>query len=1060
MKPKTNPFLRSSLLAAAAIGLAASSALAVDYNWGDTVTDSFSINATDVARDVVGGGSDTPYTFNNNTGDMGIYWRGSLADRTFIHFDLSTLQGTTITGNTSLNYTVNATWGGVVTGSTINTADTAWTYSNGGATPAFTPISGATNATGSFTTGQVATWSFGNTVMQGFVDSPSTFYGLVLNGASGTSAHLTGTPTLTGTYTVGEVRVLNGTDWNAASYDNVTNTLSISGSSTVAGGKLSLATGTTLAVSDSATLGSGSFSGTILNNGTISYASSSAQTLSGAISGSGSLTKSGAGTLTLSGANTHNGTTLTTGTLIAELSTTKNGLGSGAVSVGSGTTLQLNNLNTSGSTVMLSNAFSSTGTLILSFAAGTTGRNTMFTSSSLSSFTGAIQLTSSGATGDKMNLAGIGTVNASLLVNNGQTVFTGINTGANVFSGGTTISGNGNSEGMGAIRMDPSSSFGGNVNLAADAKIQGGNTTTSVLSATVQSGVAGTQILTVDGNFTASGAIGGGTGTLAVQKTGTGSVTFSNTNTYTGGTTVTNGTLTLGHATDTLSNSGAVNVNGGTLAIGGNSDSVGTVTLTGGSITGSGGTLTGSSYDLRAGSVSAILGGSAAVTKSTSGEVTLTGANSFTGGINLNEGIVAINGDGALGTANGAVNMNGGTLKGQAAITLGSGRTITLGTSGGYVSNGYNQSWTINSKLTGEGFIGFNYDSGTGQSITLTSTTNDYSGETRIGTTGAGYYSVGAAILKLGATNALPYGSGKGNVIVGYNASGTAPAQLDLNGNSTNINGLSTNSAAYSTVNNSSATAATLTLGNGDATASFGGVIQDTGSGALSLVKTGSGTQTLSGTNTYEGSTTVNAGTLAVSGSIANSAVTVNNAGTVLASGSTGTIGKGVTVNNGAILAAGGRDSVVTASVGSDGLNLNEGSIFEWNLASNTTTGAGTNFDSVSVTGNLAINETANTGSVFKIILGKNFNGNDAFWLADRAWDVFSVGGASTTLFQNFALFNASDLNNPVSYEPFGSFSYTFASGTGSLNWSAVPEPTTALAGLLLTAGLLRRRRP
>ena len=36
-----------------------------------------------------------------------------------------------------------------------------------------------------------------------------------------------------------------------------------------------------------------------------------------------------------------------------------------------------------------------------------------------------------------------------------------------------------------------------------------------------------------------------------------------------------------------------------------------------------------------------------------------------------------------------------------------------------------------------------------------------------------------------------------------------------------------------------------------------------------------------------------------------------------------------------------------------------------------------------------------------------------------------------------------------------GSFTVT---GT-TLNWTAVPEPTTALTGLLLTAGLLRRRR-
>jgi hypothetical protein len=36
-----------------------------------------------------------------------------------------------------------------------------------------------------------------------------------------------------------------------------------------------------------------------------------------------------------------------------------------------------------------------------------------------------------------------------------------------------------------------------------------------------------------------------------------------------------------------------------------------------------------------------------------------------------------------------------------------------------------------------------------------------------------------------------------------------------------------------------------------------------------------------------------------------------------------------------------------------------------------------------------------------------------------------------------------------------GSFSFTGS----TLTWTAVPEPTSALAGLLIAAGLLRRRR-
>jgi hypothetical protein len=44
---------------------------------------------------------------------------------------------------------------------------------------------------------------------------------------------------------------------------------------------------------------------------------------------------------------------------------------------------------------------------------------------------------------------------------------------------------------------------------------------------------------------------------------------------------------------------------------------------------------------------------------------------------------------------------------------------------------------------------------------------------------------------------------------------------------------------------------------------------------------------------------------------------------------------------------------------------------------------------------------------------------------------------------------------DPVDVSSYGSFTFT---GT-TLTWNAVPEPTSALAGLLLAAGLLRRHR-
>jgi len=66
-------------------------------------------------------------------------------------------------------------------------------------------------------------------------------------------------------------------------------------------------------------------------------------------------------------------------------------------------------------------------------------------------------------------------------------------------------------------------------------------------------------------------------------------------------------------------------------------------------------------------------------------------------------------------------------------------------------------------------------------------------------------------------------------------------------------------------------TAQTLTVGAGNSSGTFNGVIAgngvgnsnaDIGDGVLSLIKTGTGTQTLSGANTYSGGTTILGGTL------------------------------------------------------------------------------------------------------------------------------------------------------------------------------------------------------
>ena len=113
-------------------------------------------------------------------------------------------------------------------------------------------------------------------------------------------------------------------------------------------------------------------------------------------------------------------------------------------------------------------------------------------------------------------------------------------------------------------------------------------------------------------------------GTAALTKTTAGEVLLSGTNQYSGLTTVNDGKLTLGVNSAIFGTSNVV-VNGGELAIGATTQSVGTVTLVGGVISGTTGSLTGGSYLVQSGTISAVLAGTAALTKTTAGEVLLSG---------------------------------------------------------------------------------------------------------------------------------------------------------------------------------------------------------------------------------------------------------------------------------------------------------------------------------------------------------------------------------------------------------------------------------------------------
>jgi fibronectin-binding autotransporter adhesin len=109
---------------------------------------------------------------------------------------------------------------------------------------------------------------------------------------------------------------------------------------------------------------------------------------------------------------------------------------------------------------------------------------------------------------------------------------------------------------------------------------------------------------------------------------------------------------------------------------------------------------------------------------------------------------------------------------------------------------------------------------------------------------------VSSGSLIIGANSAIPSGAGKGKLVV--------DSLLDLAGFNQSINGLN----GSGTIDNNSGSAVTLTVGNNNSSGAFTGVIQNS-VGSVSLNKTGTGTLLLTGNNTYSGGTT-NSGMLQV----------------------------------------------------------------------------------------------------------------------------------------------------------------------------------------------------
>ena len=134
-------------------------------------------------------------------------------------------------------------------------------------------------------------------------------------------------------------------------------------------------------------------------------------------------------------------------------------------------------------------------------------------------------------------------------------------------------------------------------------------------------------------------------------------------------------------------------------------------------------------------------------------------------------------------------------------------------------------------------------------------------------------------------------------------------ASLDLAGSSQLVASLADQGGGGGSVTNSGGADAILTV-SGSSSTSFSGAISDGATKKTSLIKSGTGTLTLSNTNTFTGVTTVTDGTLRGTGSLSTGGVTL--AGGAIAGGNTSAKGT-FTINGNANFSAG---NVVTRIAG------------------------------------------------------------------------------------------------------------------------------------------------
>jgi autotransporter-associated beta strand protein len=807
----------------------------------------------------------------------------------------------------------------------------------------------------------------------------------------------------------------------------------------------------------------------------LSFQDNGTATVSGIVSGGGSIVRSafGTGLLVLSGENTYTGRTHAWGGTLsaATLNSVSGGTASsnlGAPTTVANGTIDLGFASLTGTLRYTGNGETTDRVLNLK---GTTGGGTVeqagtgllkFTSNLTATDSGAKTFTLSGSTAGTGEIAGA-IVNsadgATSLTKSGTGTWT--LSGTNTYTGATTVS-------AGTLQAGAAASGQafGNGSAVTLANVSGATLDLNNFAQTIGSlaggGTTGGNVtlgsgtLTTGGNNTSTSYAGVISGSGGLTKNGSGTQTLTGASTYTGATQINAGVLNIRHAT-ALGTSAA----GTTVAAGASLQIQGGITIVGESLS-----LVGDGSGIS--SLANISGNNAwtgnVTASGTLPRIDLAASSSlvFSGAVNLGSDL-AFQNDGNA-TVSGVASGTGGIRRGvigTGTLTLSGANTYTGVTS---INGGVISAASLNSVTTNAG----------------------------LGTTHSASSSLGAPTSITNGTIAVGLTTSAGTLR--YTGSGeTTDRVLNLAGTTGGGTVEQAGTGHLKFTSNLTATGSgvkTLTLSGSTAgTGEIAGVIVNSSGGATSVTKSGTGTWTLSGINTYSGTTTVDGGKLAITGagSIDNSSrIHINTFATLDVADitrGTFTLGPAQTLSGGGTVLATDKTLLVRGTIAagsSPGTLIQEGGVmqldgggdYNWEVL-NASGVAGIGYDTVSLINGAALDlSLLSAGNTFNINLwslsgiGPDVNGDALNFDSSQvySWTLFSTGtaisGFSTDKFTiNINAFNGtSGFSNNLGG---GFFSIGLADGDTDLvlNFTAVPEPGTALLSAFGLLALMRRRR-